>query len=91
MIIKKEYTINLINSEIIDGKNGIAKNLAQNGWKRKIKNNDNNQNILLSQLHRIKWHRVILDEAHLISNSKTKRYKACYQLRSKYRWCITGT
>ncbi|KAJ6470272.1 SNF2 family N-terminal domain-containing protein [Mycena vitilis] len=38
-----------------------------------------------------KWLRVILDEAHTIKNRKTKTAEACWDLRAKYRWCLTAT
>ncbi|KZF21095.1 hypothetical protein L228DRAFT_284167 [Xylona heveae TC161] len=39
----------------------------------------------------VKWHRVILDEAHTIKNRNAKATQACYALRADYRWCLTGT
>ncbi|KND04287.1 uncharacterized protein SPPG_08811 [Spizellomyces punctatus DAOM BR117] len=42
-------------------------------------------------LFKIKWWRVILDEAHVIKNKRTRGAKACQQLDAQYRWCLTGT
>ena len=41
-------------------------------------------------LQSISWHRVILDEAHLIRNVKTARFKGCAELISVNKWCLTG-
>ncbi|RDL39913.1 uncharacterized protein BP5553_04253 [Venustampulla echinocandica] len=42
-------------------------------------------------LHKIKWYRVVLDEAHAIKNNSSRTSLACQNLRSIYRWCLTGT
>jgi SNF2 family DNA or RNA helicase len=42
-------------------------------------------------LFRIKWWRIVLDEAHNIKNRNTKSAQACCTLEGKYRWCLTGT
>ncbi|KZM28208.1 ATP binding [Ascochyta rabiei] len=39
----------------------------------------------------VHWYRVMLDEAHTIKNRNAKMTKACYEVRSHYRWCLTGT
>ncbi|KAJ7889224.1 SNF2 family DNA-dependent ATPase [Mycena leptocephala] len=38
-----------------------------------------------------RWLRIILDEAHTIKNRKTKTAEACWDLRAKFRWCLTAT
>jgi SNF2 family DNA or RNA helicase len=37
------------------------------------------------------WHRIILDEAHIIRNKRTKAHKACKMIKAKHRWALTGT
>ncbi|KAL8359454.1 hypothetical protein RB601_007831 [Gaeumannomyces tritici] len=44
-----------------------------------------------SAIHTIKWHRLILDEAHLIRNWGTKQFDAVHSISSQIRWCLTGT
>ncbi|KAH8664039.1 nucleotide exicision repair protein [Xylariales sp. PMI_506] len=44
-----------------------------------------------SQIHSIRFHRVILDEAHSIKTRTTMTAKACFALNVEYRWCLTGT
>ena len=42
-------------------------------------------------LHRIRWDRVILDEAHEIRNASSKISKSLCILQGKHRWLLTGT
>ncbi|KAI1379440.1 SNF2 family N-terminal domain-containing protein [Hypoxylon crocopeplum] len=42
-------------------------------------------------LHNIDWHRVVLDEAHIVRNRASKRFQAVNALKAKHRWCLTGT
>ncbi|EXJ75184.1 uncharacterized protein A1O5_01880 [Cladophialophora psammophila CBS 110553] len=42
-------------------------------------------------LHQIKFHRVVLDEAHHIKNHTSKTSIAVRALTGNFRWCITGT
>ena len=42
-------------------------------------------------LHQIRFHRVVLDEAHLIRNPASRKAQACHSLNAKHKWCLTGT
>ena len=42
-------------------------------------------------IYDISFHRVVLDEAHQIRNTKTRMFQACKSLQSQYKFCITGT
>ncbi|KAI7738164.1 hypothetical protein M8C21_007547, partial [Ambrosia artemisiifolia] len=42
-------------------------------------------------LAKLRWFRVILDEAQSIKNYKTQVARACWGLRAKRRWCLSGT
>jgi len=37
------------------------------------------------------WYRVIFDEAQCIKNSKTWAARAACELKTQYRWCLSGT
>ncbi len=45
----------------------------------------------LGPLFRARFLRVVLDEAHLIRNRKTKAAKAAWDLDAVFRWSLTGT
>ncbi|OAP57411.1 hypothetical protein AYL99_08149 [Fonsecaea erecta] len=44
-----------------------------------------------SSLFKTFWHRIILDEAHIIRTKETICAKSVYALQGERRWCITGT
>ncbi|RMD43920.1 hypothetical protein DV735_g1195, partial [Chaetothyriales sp. CBS 134920] len=44
-----------------------------------------------SLLHAIHYHRLILDEAHSIKQRTTGVARACFALKSNYKWCLSGT
>ena len=39
----------------------------------------------------LEFHRIVLDEAHIIRNSNTGFFQAMSMLQSKYKLCLTGT
>ncbi|CAI9097082.1 OLC1v1033389C1 [Oldenlandia corymbosa var. corymbosa] len=42
-------------------------------------------------LAKVRWFRIILDEAQSIKNHRTQVARACCSLRAKRRWCLSGT
>ncbi|CAH7674033.1 adenosinetriphosphatase [Phakopsora pachyrhizi] len=44
-----------------------------------------------SIIHQIHWHRMILDEAHHIKDRTSNTAKGAFELKSKYKWCLSGT
>ncbi|KAH6688993.1 RING-11 protein [Plectosphaerella plurivora] len=44
-----------------------------------------------SMIHQINFHRIILDEAHCIKTRSTMTAKACFALKTDFRWCLSGT
>ncbi|TGO33394.1 hypothetical protein BHYA_0248g00010 [Botrytis hyacinthi] len=61
--------------------------IARYGYKKWWKNAYDQ----LGDLHKINWRRVVLDEAHAIKNNSARTSLACQNLKSVYRWCLTGT
>lgn len=56
------------------------------GFKRKLKVIKED-----SPLHLIDFHRVILDEAHYIKDKTSSTFRSVKNLKTKKRWCLTGT
>ncbi|GJN80333.1 hypothetical protein PLIIFM63780_003859 [Purpureocillium lilacinum] len=57
-----------------------------------------NDGALASELERkkgfmfqVNWYRVVLDEAHAIKNLTSRSTMVCCELKSKYRWALSGT
>ncbi|KAL1924844.1 uncharacterized protein VTP21DRAFT_4498 [Calcarisporiella thermophila] len=44
-----------------------------------------------SLLHKLFWHRIVLDEAHNIKDRSCNTARAVFALESTYKWCLTGT
>ncbi|XP_038689866.1 helicase-like transcription factor CHR28 isoform X1 [Tripterygium wilfordii] len=42
-------------------------------------------------LANVEWFRVVLDEAQIIKNHRTRVARACWGLHAKRRWCLSGT
>ncbi|KAK2055396.1 SNF2 family domain-containing protein [Colletotrichum caudatum] len=39
----------------------------------------------------IEWYRVVFDELHTVKNTETQTFHACYRLKSKRVWGLSGT
>ncbi|KAH0563005.1 hypothetical protein GP486_002425 [Trichoglossum hirsutum] len=65
----------------------------QKGVRRKADLDEEEEEIVKadSLIHSIKWHRVILDEAHSIKTRNSSTSKACFALNAKHKWCLSGT
>jgi len=44
-----------------------------------------------TQLHQVKWSRIVFDEAHHLRNRKTTRYYSAKMLEANIRWLVSGT
>lgn len=45
----------------------------------------------LNPLHKIRWHRILFDEAHHLRNRSTVLHMSAKLLRAQIRWLVTGT
>lgn len=52
---------------------------------------DTMDNAKSGPLAKVAWFRVVLDEAQSIKNRRTQAARACWGLRAKRRWCLSGT
>lgn len=42
-------------------------------------------------LAKIRWNRLIFDEAHHLRNKRTERYSSCEKIKAEIKWLISGT
>jgi SNF2 family DNA or RNA helicase len=42
-------------------------------------------------LHKVKWDRIILDEAHIIKDKSTTTHIMCKDIQAKHHWGLSGT
>ncbi|XP_019162574.1 PREDICTED: helicase-like transcription factor CHR28 isoform X2 [Ipomoea nil] len=82
-----------------DSQNGLSSSRKRksplNSGKKSLKGKKGTEGELLETdvrpLARVAWFRVVLDEAQSIKNYKTQVARACWGLRAKRRWCLSGT
>ena len=68
---------------------GFQKFLGDNDFIKKL--DGTNLEAVARPLAKVSWFRVVLDEAQSIKNHKTQVARACWGLRAKRRWCLSGT
>jgi SNF2 family DNA or RNA helicase len=49
------------------------------------------ENVEKTIYSKVSWDRVIIDEAHVIKNKRSKMHKACMALESPIKWALTAT
>ncbi|KAL5223240.1 hypothetical protein ABZP36_027953 [Zizania latifolia] len=72
------------------GSSGSKKRKAPSSKKKKSGSTQENS-LSEKPLAKVGWFRVILDEAQSIKNYRTQVARACWGLRAKRRWCLSGT
>ncbi|XP_010908905.1 helicase-like transcription factor CHR28 isoform X1 [Elaeis guineensis] len=79
-------------SEFSSNKKRKQTSNRQNKVKKKGKGlKDSHFDLGSGPLARVRWFRVVLDEAQTIKNHRTQVARACCGLRAKRRWCLSGT
>jgi len=76
--------------------NMILDNKNKNKNKSKSKNENENETNETNEtknnlLTKIKWNRLIFDEAHHLRNKRTERYSSCEKIKAEIKWLISGT
>ncbi|GAM86863.1 hypothetical protein ANO11243_048830 [Dothideomycetidae sp. 11243] len=71
----------------------ISYNSLESVYRKEVKGWSRGEDIVkaASAIHAIEFHRLILDEAHSIKSRTTGVAKACFALKGKYKWCLSGT
>ncbi|KAK1825689.1 SNF2 family N-terminal domain-containing protein [Podospora conica] len=46
---------------------------------------------LVGDLFKVEFYRVVADEAHKMKNWSSRTSMACYHIKAKHRWAVTGT
>ena len=76
---------------VITSYNTIAISKNNKNKNKNDKKNEKNNNENACKLLKIKWDRVIFDEAHHLRNKNTTRFLGSINIRAKYRWLLSGT
>ncbi|KAJ8761391.1 hypothetical protein K2173_001522 [Erythroxylum novogranatense] len=80
---------------LVEYSSGKKRKHSPSSGKNGSKNKKGLDGILVDSLARplakVSWFRVVLDEAQSIKNRRTQVARACWGLRAKRRWCLSGT
>lgn len=72
-------------------KEGVGEPSAKSKNTKELNYDEFRASLQRGPLLSVRWHRVILDEAHLIKNHNSRSSMAAAMLKSEYRWALTGT
>ena len=99
-IVSMEVPVAKLNVNEGDVKNGGFLNEHCSGGEKKKNSSSKRKGLKMEDgalhssarpLGKVSWFRVILDEAQTIKNHRTQVARACWGLRAKRRWCLSGT
>lgn len=84
---KKKYGLEALNKSAIV----LTTYGAICGKLNKVESTKKNKVIIENDLHKIRWNRIIFDEAHHLRNKKTMLFLGALRLKAGIRWFVTGT
>jgi SNF2 family DNA or RNA helicase len=84
---KRKYGIDLLNNSAIV----LTTYGAICGKLNKAESTKKNKIIIENDLHKIRWNRIIFDEAHHLRNKNTMVFLGASRLNGGIRWLVTGT
>ena len=84
---KKKYDVGLLNKSAIV----LTTYGAICGKLDKMVSTKKNRVIIENDLHKVRWNRIIFDEAHHLRNKKTMLFLGASRLKASIRWFVTGT
>lgn len=84
---KKKYGLEALNKSAIV----LTTYGAICGKLNKLESTQKNKVIIENDLHKVRWNRIIFDEAHHLRNKKTMLFIGALRLKAGIRWFVTGT
>ena len=84
---KKKYGLESLNKSAIV----LTTYGAICGKLNKLESTKKNKVIIENDLHKVRWNRIIFDEAHHLRNKKTMLFLGALRLKAGIRWFVTGT